>query len=87
MTAIVEVTIPVGGQRYTKHIGMLTIHRLTPLLDKDDPDMEIHPYSATLHVGESRQVATLNHRYGDGIWTLISNALAALGWPENKEVR
>lgn len=84
MTLVVDVTIPVGGGlKDPFRIGSLIISRLEPLGPGDDHSDEVHPYHAFLYEGEFKNKnATLSHRYGDGAWTLISNALAALGHPE-----
>lgn len=72
-------------------IETLEIRRLEPLRLSESPDLEVYPYVATVHefrdgVPVPAQTATLAHRYGDGAKTLVSNALAALGYPES-EVR
>lgn len=72
-------------------IETLEIRRLEPLRVSDRPDLIVYPYMATVHEFRDGgfapgQTATLEHRYGDGAKTLVSNALAALGYPES-EVR
>lgn len=77
----------------TSRIAMVEIRRLEPLGDGDDHTMEVHPYTATTYMPNDdltdvdSQTASFGHRYGDGVLTLISNAMAALGYPENEEVR
>lgn len=88
MSLIVEVSIPLPNSVHTHSVGVLTIGRLRKLDESKPLDDQVHPYVAEIREGDSpTTVATLQHRYGDGAWVLISNALAALNHPENKEVR
>lgn len=87
MTLRVEVSIPVfSGGEYM--IGTLACTRMEPLRESDHPDAEVYRYSVDLiETSGAQSATTIDHRYGDGPWTLISNALAALGYPENEEMR
>lgn len=73
----------------TDRIGVVEIRRLEPLDDGDDHSQEVHPYMAERYflIDENsdidHQKVSLNHRYGDGVLTLISNAMAAFGSPES----
>ena len=87
MTLRVEVTIP--SSRGSLDVGTLLVRRLEPLRDGAPPDNEVYRYEAQLlerRTGETT-VAQINHRYGDGAWVLICNALAALGHAENMSMR
>lgn len=76
----------------TSRIAMVEIRRLEPLGEGDDHSMEVHPYVAEhffpIHdnTDVDHQKVSFQHRYGDGVMTLISNAMAAFGFPES-EVR
>lgn len=86
MSLVVEVRVAQGLS--SRGVGVLVIGRLRELAESEPLDDQIHPYVAELREeDEPTKVATLQHRYGDGAWVLISNALAALNHPENKEVR
>jgi hypothetical protein len=91
MAILLDIAITTG-QGTSERIGMVEIRRLEPLGDGDDHRMETHPYVADSYMfiddntDVDHQTASLNHRYGDGVFTLISNAMAALGYPES-EVR
>lgn len=87
MTLRVEVSIPVfSGGEYM--IGTLSITRMEPLRNGAPPENEVYRYSVDLtETNGGMSATTITHRYGDGAWTLISNALAALGYPENEEMR
>jgi len=87
MTLRVEVSIPVYSGGYFQ-VGSLTISRMEPLRDGAPPENEVYRYSVDLAEPNGAQSATtVDHRYGDGAWVLISNALAALGHGENREMR
>lgn len=87
MTLRVEVSIPVfSGGEYM--IGNLSITRMEPLREGAPPENEVYRYSVDLiETNGAQSATTINHRYGDGAWVLISNALAALGHEENREMR
>lgn len=89
MSLIVDVTIPYqkSDRSGGVSVGVLRISRLTKLDQSRSLADQVHPYVATLEETFTSTTATLNHRYGDGAWVLISNALAALNYPENKDVR
>lgn len=95
MALVVDVGIT-DGKGGVQRIELLEIRRLEPLGEPDPTyghDLEVHPYVVTAldedaHTGfRQGDIATLRHRYGDGARVLISNALAALGYPENEDLR
>lgn len=88
MALVVDIRIT-DSRGYTNRIELLEIRRLEPLDDPTNAANEVHNYSVTSYdnIGRAREATTVKHRYGDMSRTLISNALAALGHPENLEMR
>ena len=56
-------------------LGSVEILRIDPLTLKPGPDV-IGTYRVEL---DSREVAVVRHRYGDGRWALVRTALEAMG--------
>jgi len=89
MAILLDIAIT-NGNGGTDRIGMVEIRRLEPLGEGDNHDMEVHPYVAERYfpIDDNTDVdhekVTLSHRYGDGVLTLISNAMAAFGYPESE---
>lgn len=91
MAILLDIAIT-NGQGGIDRIGIVEIRRLEPLGDGDDHTLEVHPYVAEHFfpinddTDVDHQKVSFQHRYGDGVMTLISNAMAAFGYPES-EVR
>lgn len=69
-----------SGGLSTKHLGDLVIVREEALVNKANPDDEVHPYRTQI-VNNGRTVKgpeKFEHRYGDGAWTCVRRALEAL---------
>lgn len=80
MAMVIKLQATTGGTLHT--LGTVEVQRQTRLDNPEDPYDEVHTYDVRRFKGfgniPAQDAATVDHRYGDGAWTLAQKALAAL---------
>lgn len=80
MAMVIKLQATAGGTLQT--LGVVEVQRQTRLENPDDPYDEVHTYDVRRFKGmgstRAQEPTTVDHRYGDGAWTLAQKALAAL---------
>ena len=80
MAMVIELKATAGGTLQT--LGTVEIQRQEPLENPEWPYDEMHTYTVKQFRGwgahQQGETVTVEHRYGDGAWTLAQKALEAL---------
>lgn len=80
MAMVIKLQATAGGTLHT--LGTVEVQRQTRLDNPEDPYDEVHTYDVRQYRGfgniPAQEATTVEHRYGDGAWTLAQKAIEAL---------